>query len=385
MPRFEVSARALVVASALQLILPRVVRAEGTVSYKFVSWREEEDRIRVDSQYGSVEDTLPAEVKVKLTGVLDSIAGATPTGELTPGDDGKLPTSEIDDYRKAWEANASRQFGAFNLALGFANSRESDYVSNGWSVNTQTELNQKNTTLLLGVAGTQDKVKVFFQRPWEKKRTTDFIAGVTQLLNPETSLNVDIGYGRSRGYLSDPYKLIEENVPVEDGLLLRTFGENRPREREKWTAFVGVNHAFTALNAAIDGSYRFYHDSFGINAHTVSIQWLQKLINDRLVLIPSIRFYQQTAAEFYRLSLDGTGFVPSGTPNPAGPFYSADFRLSHMRTTTLGIKAVVNVIPDRLTIDASYERYLMRGRDGVTPGEAYVDANNISVEASFHW
>ena len=37
-----------------------------------------------------------------------------------------------------------------NVALGFGNSRESDYVSNGYSINTLTDFNQKNTTLLLG-------------------------------------------------------------------------------------------------------------------------------------------------------------------------------------------------------------------------------------------
>jgi hypothetical protein len=378
--------RALVVGSVLQLLLPREARAEGGASYKFVSWREDSDRIKVDSHYGSLADTLPAEIRLKLTGVIDTITGATPTGQLTPDDNGALPTSEIEDRRKAWQLDASRSFGPTNLALGYANSRENDYVSNGWSVNTRTDFNQKNTTLLLGVAGTRDKVQVFFQRQRERKRSTDFIVGVTQLLNPETSLNLDFGYGRSSGYLSDPYKLIEEHVDLGGGLvLLRTFGENRPREREKWTAFLSVNHALTALNAAVEGSYRYYHDSFGIDAHTLSLEWFQKFFGDRVVVRPSLRFHQQDAADFYRLTLDGTGYVPGPVPNPAGPFYSADFRLSRMRTTTIGLKVVLNAVPGRLAFDAGFDRYLMRGRDGVTPGAAYVDADNFSLGATLTW
>jgi hypothetical protein len=56
-----------------------------------------------------------------------------------------------------------------------------------------------------------------------------------------------------------------------------------------------------------------------------------------------------------------------------------------MRTTTLGLKVVLNLIPGRLAVDAGFDRYLMRGRDSVTPRAAYVDANNFSLGATFTW
>jgi hypothetical protein len=175
-------------------------------------------------------------------------------------------------------------------------------------------------------------------------------------------------------------------VDLGGGLvLLRTFGENRPREREKWTAYVSLNRAIAGLHAAVEGSYRFYHDSFGVTGHTVALEWLQKLGDERVVLRPGFRLYQQSEADFYRLTLDGTNFVPGPRPSANGPFYSADYRLSRMRTATVGLKVVVRVIPDRFSVDAGFERYLMSGRDGVTPRAAYVDANNFTVGASFNW
>jgi hypothetical protein len=86
-------------------------------------------------------------------GVLDAITGATPTGQPAPAGSDQVPLSKLTDRRKAWNADFSRQFSGINIALGVGNSRESDYVSTGWSLNTLTDFNQKNTTLLAGVAG----------------------------------------------------------------------------------------------------------------------------------------------------------------------------------------------------------------------------------------
>jgi hypothetical protein len=45
-----------------------------------------------------------------------------------------------------------------SVDLGYGVSRESDYVSDGWSLNTVTDFNQKNTNLLLGYGGTSDTI-----------------------------------------------------------------------------------------------------------------------------------------------------------------------------------------------------------------------------------
>ncbi len=382
----ERSLRCLVVAAVLQVVLPRS-RAEGSASYKFQSWQEDDGRIRVDSQYGTLEDTLPGETKVSLLGVIDAISGATPTGELTP-DPGTstLPLTHIEDRRKAWNFGASHTFAPVTASVGFANSRESDYVSNGWSLNTATDFNQKNTSLLVGLAGTSDKVKVFYQTPWAKKRSESGIVGLNQLLDPETSISVNLGYARDSGYLNDPYRLIEKHIDVGGGLtLLRGFGENRPDSRDRWTLEASVNRSIKPADAAIEASYRFYHDTFGIDSHTLSLEWFQKFFDGRVVVRPLVRYYQQNSANFYRLTLDGTAITPTLAPNPSGPFYSADYRLARMRTWDLGIKVVINAIPDRLSVDVAYDRYTMHGLDGITSQAAFPQANIFTIGASLKW
>ncbi len=372
-------------AGWLLVTAPRLLRAGGDVSYKYEDYQEDGNRIAVKTQSALINQDLTPDLHLKLQGVIDAIAGATPNGQPAPAGSDQVVLTQIHDRRKAWEADLSNQFPGINVAAGFANSRESDYVSNGWSLNTLTGFNEKNTTLLAGVAGTDDSVKVFFQSPWEKKHTIQAIVGLTQLLDPRTAVTVDVSWARVTGFLSDPYKLVQKTVEVAPGITLPfTFGENRPADRDQWTVYLGLNHAFPELNAALEAGYRYYHDTFGTDAHTVEVSWLQRL-GAQVLLRPNLRFYSQTAANFYHYNLDQTSIVPSATlPAPQGPFYSSDHRISELNAYTYGLQLVWDVTR-RLQLDLAYSHYDMRGRDGVTPQSAYPRARILTAGVKFAW
>lgn len=379
------SLRAAALAGLLVWLMPRAARAESSASYKHEDYREAGGRIVVKTDGAYLEQDFGTSTHVKVEGILDAIAGATPNGQPAPAGSDQVPLAKLAERRKAWSASVAQQFSFAKLTLGVANSRESDYVSTGLSLNSVFEFNQKNTSLLVGVAGTDDEVKVFYQTPRAEKRTHDLIVGVTQLLDPQTSVTLNLSWGRQRGYLSDPYKLVQKNTEIVTGVFLPlTFAENRPGEREKWIALASVNRAIPALHGALDLSYRFYHDTFGTDAHTLDLSWFQKL-GERVILRPSVRYYTQDAADFYYYRLDGTSVVPqAGAPRPQGPFYSSDYRLSEMRTSTYGLKAIWKVT-DALSLDASYERYEMRGRDGVTAKSAYPKADIWAAGVKYAW
>lgn len=382
---FTSKPRALALALLLAWLAPRAARAEESIAYKYEDYRETGGRIAVKTQGAYIEKNFGTETHLKLEGILDAIAGATPTGQPAPAGSDQVPLSQLHERRKAWNAALSRQFSRVNVALGIGNSRESDYVSTGWSVNTTTDFNQKNTTLLVGVAGTDDDIKVFFQTPRAKKRTNDVIVGLTQLLDPRTSVSFNATWGRQTGYLSDPYKLVAKSVEVVPGVFLPfTFGENRPDERTKWIGLVGFNRSFPEARGALDATYRFYRDTFDTTAHTIDLAWFQR-VGERVILKPGVRFYDQSAADFYYYDLNRTAVVPvSGRPRPNGPFYSSDYRLSEFRSVTYGLKVVWN-ITDTLQFDAAVERYEMRGTDDVTPQSAYCRAKIITAGIKFAW
>lgn len=377
-------ARAVILAATLAALTPRASRAENAVAYKYSGYHEAGGRIAVQTRTALIEQDLGTDYHAQLTGTIDAISGATPTGEPAPAGTDQVRLTQLHDRRKAWNADLSRQFARVNLSVGFGNSRESDYVSKGWSLNAVTDFNQKNTTLLTGVAGTDDDVKVFFQAPYVKKRSNDVIVGVTQLLDPRTSVTANLTWGRTTGFISDPYKLVEKNIEVIPGIFLRqTFGENRPAERDKWVGLTALNRAFPALHGASETSYRYYRDTFGTTAHTVETAWFQKL-GEKFILRPGFRFYQQSAADFYYYRLDDTTIIPTRNRSASGPFYSSDFRLSAFRSTNTGLKLIWNPT-EALQFDAALERYDMRGRDGVTPQSAYIRATIVTLGARFAW
>jgi hypothetical protein len=379
--------RVFVIATLLAWLAPRPGRAENSVSYKYEDYRESGGRIAVKTQGAYAQQDLGLDTHLKVEAVLDAIAGATPNGEPAPAGSDQVPLTEMHDRRKAWNLDVSHQLRRVALDFGFGNSRESDYVSNGWSLNSVTDFNEKNTQLLAGVAGTDDKIKVYYSSlaPRQRKHTNDYIVGVTQLLDPRTAVTLNFSWGRQEGYLSDPYKLVLKSTEVFPGVFLaHTYAENRPRTRDKWVALASLNRAFPRLHGTIDGTYRFYHDTFGTDAHTLDLAWFQQL-NDRWILRPALRYYDQTAAAFYYYNLDATPIVPiGGAPRPAGPFYSSDHRLSALRTYTYGLKAIWNVTA-AVELDLALERYDMRGKDGVTPQSAYSQARMITAGGKYSW
>lgn len=378
-------------ALSLSLVLLGAVprpsaRAESSLDYNFTDYSETAGRVGVHTMGFLAKEDIGADLKFSFTAINDAIAGATPTGLPAPAGSDQVPLAILHDHRKAWETELSRQFARVNVSVGYAESREHDYISKGWSVNTLTDFNQKNTTLLFGVAGHDDSVETFYdpQQVYVRAHSFSSIVGVTQLIDPRTTVTLNITWARDTGYLSDQYKQVQKTVELVPGSFFTLlFPENRPSERNSGVVFASINRAFPDLKGALEGSYRFYADTYGVAANTLELKWLQKL-GGGFVLAPDFRIHEQSAANFYHYNLDSTNIIPTYVPSPNGPAYSSDYRLSSLFAVTYGLN--LSWKPrDWLKLTLDYSRYNMRGRDGITPQSAYPDANIYSAGAQLSW
>jgi len=111
-------------------------------------------------------------------------------------------------------------------------------------------------------------------------------------------------------------------------------------------------------------SYRYYNDSFGIQAHTAGIAWYQK-IGSKLIVRPAVRYYVQSAADFYDTQFTG---------DPV--FYSSDYRVSEMSAWGYGVKLIWRPV-DRLSLDVAVDHYVQEGLDGVTADDMYPNALSV--------
>ncbi|NGY03874.1 DUF3570 domain-containing protein [Solimonas terrae] len=297
----------------------------------------------------------------KLT--LDTLTGPTPNG-ATPSSTprtvtgpsgstsyttqpGKIPLDDtFKDTRVALALDYSAPlFDDWKAAYGLNVSTEYDYRSLGGSLRVQRDFFEHNTTLALGgsfaadtvdpVGGAPDPLSVKSNSGGDddghggsskSKSTFDLLAGVTQVLDPKSLLRVNLIYSHASGYLTDPYKIL--SVVGSDGEPLRYVYEKRPGTRTKTGVYAEYMRALGT--DTLRASYRFQTDDWGIDSHTVELdyRWRFSAAN---YLEPQVRYYRQTAADFYHVALyDGQETQVQDA--------SADYRLGGMDTWTGGLQ-----------------------------------------------
>jgi hypothetical protein len=408
-----------VLALALPLVGVSQSRADDSVGFSHQTYAEEHGRIQVNTETLRVQKTVAPWLDLTLTQVYDGITGATPTGGppikklrmVDPGTgaaippstitgytrtlDGvsgasqsgpvvramsqnKLPVVESPDHRNATDVAIGLTQGPHRLVPEFSYSDESDYRSYGFALNYSFEFNDKNTTLSLGWSHAYDRVLAnqnTFLTDSSFKNTDNFIIGGTQLLGPGTVLGANVTIGHAHGYLNDPYRAVvfdESNLDPDNRVVLA--GEKRPSTRDSQALLLSLTQAVTPLDASVEGSYRFYHDSYGIFAHTAQVAWFQKF-GKALVVSPSARYYHQSAADFYGIQFPGD---PINDPALVPSFYSADYRLSKLQAVTLGLEATIK-LREHFDLRLGYQRYWMHGLDHETDQSTYPKANIFTV------
>jgi hypothetical protein len=274
----------------------------------------------------------------------------TPPGEI-PFDDTFLDTRVA--VNVGWTQPFARLY-TFTAGLGF--STEYDYTHAGINLGLTRDFNRRNTTLSAAVAYSQDDIDPVGGAPIglapmldvgdgssklgsDSKDVLDLLLGFTQVLGRSTVLRVNYSYSDSSGYLSDPYKFLSVVDPVTGDTLARVpapgalgptgvyLYENRPDSRRKQSLYAEVKHDFSGKVLGV--SYRFGTDDWNIDSHTLDAH-MRWPLGESSYVEPHVRYYTQTAADFYRFSL------VDGEPLPE--FASADARLADLDGVTLGLK-----------------------------------------------
>jgi hypothetical protein len=281
-----------------------------------------------------------------------------------------VPLTQMHEFRTAFSLGLPITLNRQELTPSVSFSAESDYVSRGVALNDAIGFNNKNTTLNLGYSGNWDIVRDQ-NLVWESKTTHDFLLGVNQLLTPKSYLTANATFGTEWGYLADPYRgvMFAQNFPQTNPSDAALTPEVRPRHRSRAILYLGYTHFIDPLNGSAELSYRYFHDSWQVNAHTVDFRWNQKL-GKRLVISPMFRYYYQTASSFYYV------LVPDFDNKPS--FFSSDYRLSEFNSFAMGVKLTYR-IQRHVSLDAGYMRYIMRGLDNATSQSAYPQAHVVSL------
>jgi len=363
---------------------PAVASESGT-NWEFDSallYYSEKDRVTAVEPVVNARGDLGNDRFINLRFVVDVLSGASangavpsdrtqtfsgPSGQksytVAPNQTPLDPTFEDTRFAASvlWETPTSENVTSF---LGANFSTEADYTSIGVSGTFTYDTNNKNTTYTAGVAFSHDTISPeggapdpFTEVPTgltgggeddegdddhegeggesgETKNVTEFLFGITQIISRQTITQINYSIGQSSGYLTDPYKLLTVVDPVTGDLVpgvdpnntYRYLYEKRPDTRTRQSLYWKINHQFT--DDVVYLTYRYFWDDWDIKSHTVDLRYRYEL-GQHHYLQPHVRYYQQTAANFYHY------FLVDGEPIPQ--YASADYRLGDMTTTTIGL------------------------------------------------
>jgi hypothetical protein len=338
-----------IIAAALSLpgVLAHAENApeHGEVALKYLHYQDSQPdlkRIRVEAPSLYVLAPLSSRWSVEGSFVYDSVSGATPRYHTAISG----ATPRMTEERKAGDVKVTHYRERSSYSVGVSQSSERDYESSAASLESGFSSDDGNRTWNLGVGYAFDTVGSTNDATLhERKRTAEALLGVTQALTANDLVQLNGTFVRGRGYFSDPYK--EPDI--------------RPRKRDEAVVLARWNHHFGELGASLRSSYRFYHDTFGISAHTVAAEWVQH-VGPMVTVTPSLRLYSQSAAKFY---FDPVYDPDVGAPYPPGYFtnppqyISPDQRLSAFGGVTVGLKLGLQISPDWST-DIKAEHYEQR-------------------------
>ena len=349
------SSRTLLALTASALALPGLahkVKADAaptvtTVGYRISAYREHDldranlligsaERFDIDIRQLSVLTPVGENHSLNVNASYESMSGASPWYTIARGDGSTgvvMSGATITEERRDISLTGRRYLDNGTLGLTLAASHENDYDSISAGMDAQRHYNNDLTTIATGFSVSSDDMDptdaTLFNRVTDaSKLSRSVFMSVTQIIDAASLVQTGLSVTHLSGYLTDPYK----------------FRDRRPESRTQWAWSTAYRRFFAGPEAALHADYRYFHDNFGIDSHTLELNWYQN-VGDSLQIIPGVRYYSQSAADFFTTVSD---FLSSG-------YNSADYRLSAYGALSTSLKIQWEI--EAATLSLLAERY----------------------------
>ena len=229
--------------------------------------------------------------------------------------------------------------GKTTYSAGFIDSNENDYASRTAFASVSQDMFGDLTTISFGLkrgwndvyrtvkaaSGSLGRDPGFHQQ----NENHSYTVGLTQVLTRNLLGTLDFETDTDQGYLSSPYREIRYLISGTAGTSSAITGtelQKYPNTRTSNAVALGLKY-YLPYRAAVDGNFRFFHDTWGINAETVQLHYTQPVWK-HWIFDFFYRFYRQNAADFYSDLF--------ARPNQLN-FYTRDKELSTYHANTIGL------------------------------------------------
>jgi len=128
--------------------------------------------------------------------------------------------------------------------------------------------------------------------------------------------------------------------------LLGALSDSRPDSRRQWIALWRYSHFIESNSSAIHVDYRYAHDDWHSNSHTIEAKW-KKSFGDGWMIAPGLRYYNQQSAYFYDDYF---------STRPANGYLSSDYRLAGFGAISAKFE-ISKAVTKNLSLQFNYEYY----------------------------
>ncbi len=237
------------------------------------------------------------------------------------------------------------------MSLGYTASKENDFDARSVSVGISQDMFGDLTTVSLGyVRGWNDISKSGDPAFSEDSDSRRYRVGVTQILTKNLIMALNFETVSDKGFLNNPYRSVRY---IDPGSALGYSFEPEVYPRTHTSNAVAVrSRYYLPYHASLLAEYRYFDDSWGINAHNIGLGYTHAW-RDRWLFDLKYRYYTQDHADFY------SDLFPH---RQAQNFLARDKELSSFTSHTVGFAVSYEVRPrdwgfiDRGSLNLSYDR-----------------------------
>jgi hypothetical protein len=355
---------AALVAGALLLapasVLATLLEIDGQdARYRF-EYFSDSDNVQVFSNIGEYEFSLSGESRLSIgwnrevvvvPGIsapagsqeaVDSISGASRPVSSTqdPFSDFRKTRNQL-DTRVTWRGISGRYY----------RSNETDYFAQQLAGGVERAFFGDHLLLGIGLSYGWDDIQPLEDDDTnsvsDHKNTLHGSFVATQVVTPTTLVQIGAEWNEVNGLQHNPYR----NVYVDGAYA----PEVHPDARTRRDVFFKVNQYLSNRSSA-KVSYKYYTDDWGIDSHTLQAK-LNQYVSDSVIVRYRYRFYDQSAADFFRDDY----LIPGGVNG----YRTGDYRMGEFTAHLFGTRMSWNigrgpiVIPalDGIRMNFKYERY----------------------------
>ena len=187
--------------------------------------------------------------------------------------------------------------GKTQYSVSYTLSDENDYTANTASFDLSQDIFGDLTTVSFGFSQGWDEVRKRGDDTFaESVDRRNYRFGLQQILTPRMMAGLNYEVITDEGFLNNPYR----SVRYLDETSARGYSyqpELYPHTRTSNAIAVNARY-YLPYRAAVHGEYRYYTDTWGIDANTVSLGYTHPW-GKRWIFEAGYRWYDQSAADFY--------------------------------------------------------------------------------------